>query len=75
MQETKKTGFTSLSLSKEDLAFYTDIRDSFCKQNGLDPSKISVQTVLKTGMTFYNQRRNYVKQVERDEQGRFKKDA
>lgn len=64
-------GFTSLSLSKSDLAFYTEIRDQFCKDNYLDPRKVSVQTVLKTGMSFWNQRRNFVKEAPRDEQGRF----
>lgn len=56
MHENKETAFTSMSVSKEDLAFYTEIRDLFCKRNGLPKNKISVQTVIRTGMTFYNQR-------------------
>ena len=57
MDQTKQdTGFTSMSLSKEDLALYTEIRDLFCEKNGVDPKKFSVQAVLKTGMTIYKQR-------------------
>lgn len=56
MTDQQESGFTSMSLSKEDLAFYTEIRNLFCEKNGIDRKKISVQTVLRTGMTFYKQR-------------------
>lgn len=55
-ENNQDTGFTSMSLSKDDLAFYTEIRNLFCEKNGIDRKKISVQTVLRTGMTVYKQR-------------------
>lgn len=58
-QTNQETGFTSVSISKADLAFYNEIRNKFAQKHEIDPKKISTATILKTGMSFYAQRMNY----------------
>lgn len=57
MSENK---FTSISVSKEDYAFYDQIRRELSeklKEQGMSVKQLSMAEVLKVGMTFYNQRR------------------
>lgn len=56
MSEIKKqdNGFTAISVSKEDYAFYDQIRQELTVDKGV---KISIAQTIKLGMTFYNQRR------------------
>ena len=60
-KEKQDTKHTAMSVSKDDLAFYTEIRDNFAAKHGMDASKLSVQTVIKTAMAYYAQRLNYIK--------------
>ena len=75
MDQTKQdSGFTSISVSKSDYAQYDALRKEFAETHGIPEKKVSVAMILNVGMTFYKQRKNFVKKVDRDEQGRFLKE-
>jgi hypothetical protein len=57
-------GFRPVSISDEDYVFYDKIRKELIKEqlksNGVR-TKISLAEVIKTGVTYWNQRRQFVK--------------
>jgi hypothetical protein len=62
-------GFKPISHSDEDYDFYDQIRQELIreqfKRSGVRP-KISLADVVKTGVTFWNQRRKIVKDKQDD---------
>ncbi len=73
---SKDQKYRSVSISEEDYLQFEEIRkeleQQWSEQIGKN-LKVSMSEVIKTGMTFYKQRKNFVKEVDRDDQGRFTK--
>ena len=55
--DKKKPEFRTISHAQEDYDFYEQIRAEVSKKLG---TRLSLAQVIKLGMTFYNQRRNFV---------------
>jgi hypothetical protein len=63
-------GFRPVSHDEDDLNFYEQMRQALIKEGydhtGVKP-KLSMAQTIKLGMTFYNQRRKFVKDNKENE--------
>lgn len=54
----QETGFTSISVSKQDHADYDEQRKAFAESHGLPENKVSMAMIIRVGMTYLKQKKS-----------------